>query len=70
VAYYDACGRRIETDCGCTVVRYQTVAPACCDMATSDGVETTTAVGPTLAAAEAKPAPAVRSVMARAGQRR
>lgn len=72
VASYDSCGRRIETDCGCTVVRYRTIVttPSCCEVAAGVGAERTTAAAPTLAGSGTRSAPVVKAVAARAGQRR
>lgn len=69
---YDACGRRIATDCGCAVVHYRIVSPtpACCEVATSVRAEPTATVGPTLAAGQAKPALAVKPVVAQADRQR
>lgn len=69
---YDACGRRIETTCGCTVVSTWIVSPeqACCAAATPRSEVDAETGGPTLAVAKAKPPRGVTVVAARGVRRR
>lgn len=68
---YDACGRRIEADCGCTVVYQRTVspAPACCEVVSGDTAPATEVGVPTIAGGDSRSV-VVRPAAARIARRR